>query len=319
MRIKQPFFWSKTSRLDAIICIGLLFLPSVLFYWGSKLRIYYKGFKYRNTKFNFKIICVGNINVGGTGKTPLCIAIINFLKKQNLRVCIVSKGYGRKTKGFVKVNTDMSYTICGDEALILAEHAQVYLYSKIDDLYKISNYDIIIFDDGLQNGIKKDVSILTLDAKFQFGNNFIMPAGPLRCFIEDINHDYIVHTGAHINKASDDQYFYMQTLIEGYEQLIGMECLVFSGLGNNHKFYEALSQKGINVKYQYAFPDHYEYTAKDISSILSKADNENLLIITTKKDFVRLPKDFQNKVHVVGAKIVLDNHFEDLLNRSLSI
>ena len=172
--IKTPQFWNANSWQSYIL------LPfSFLFVFASFIRKLLVNPQKAKGKF---IICVGNIAVGGTGKTPVAIALSKELKKHHT-VCFLTKGYKRHTKGFICMSNQMMPFQTGDEPRLLFEHAPVYLYSHakevFQNIFKIKQ-KIIIMDDGLQNlGIIKDFSILVIGEN-GFGNGRIFPSGPLR-------------------------------------------------------------------------------------------------------------------------------------------
>lgn len=279
---------------------------SWLYFFASSLRnLYVKPFVLNN-KF---VICVGNIVVGGAGKTPVAIALCNELKNLGHSVCFLSRGYRRKTNGFVIVNENLSAAETGDEPQLLKKNATVYLYSNAKDIQKnidCIKEDIIIMDDGLQNNsIVKDYSILVVGENY-FGNGMIFPAGPLREKPDSIKTkvDYTVYMG-----GSKLEVFHNEACVlkNFYTELPLQSVIAFSGIGNNAKFLESLNVYGFNVLNFFEFPDHYYYSDRDIENIINCAEKLNVRIITTEKDFVKINPKYHSKISLLKMSIVLES------------
>ncbi|MFT4967310.1 MAG: tetraacyldisaccharide 4'-kinase [Candidatus Deianiraeaceae bacterium] len=306
---KTPLFLNNRYSLVSITLIPLSWIFTIL----TTVR---QNFSKKITVKDKKIICIGNATVGGTGKTPIAIAIAIDLKKCDKSVCFISRGYRRKSKGFVTVNTDdASHT--GDEPQLLKQYAQTYLYSSIKDIlnniHKIKE-DIIIMDDGLQNSIHKDFTALVI-GRNGFGNERIMPAGPLReskhkallkshCVLMYTTHN-IVHR--HIFKI---KHHYTHNI---NPQLV----IAFSGLGDNQKFLHSLENLGFKVEKFYDFPDHHPYKVKDIVKIINYAKKLDLKIITTEKDFVKIPLLYRKSISTLNIKVHLDERFIEMVRNAI--
>lgn len=292
--LKTPaFYFSKISVLSIVL------LPfSILFYILSVLRNLLINQVTLKDKF---VICIGNATVGGAGKTPSAIFVGKLLREMDQDFCFISKGYGRRTKGFIEVKDVDLPMITGDEPLLLKKHGKVFVFSKykdiVENLPKIKER-IIIMDDGMQNPkIKKDITILVVDSILQFGNSMLLPAGPMRESLKSAlkKSDAIFCIGPVTNQLQtkiktnlpifefSKSYKFSGTEAERVENFIAV-----SGLANNVKFFSGLKEMELNVVANLEYDDHHCYTKHDIINIRSHAQKLHAKIITTEKDFIKL-------------------------------
>ena len=175
------------------------------------------------------------------------------------------------------------------------------------------NFNVIIMDDGLQNyQLEQDIKFLLVDKNLKFGNEFCIPAGPLREPIDQglIRIDAIVLTGNN-NKDADFNNVHNKTIFNSKVKTIkspkikNEKLLAFCGLANSNKFYETLKENGFNVTSTKSFPDHYEYKNEDIDKLISQANKQNLKLITTEKDYVKI-KDNKNLMNTLQIEMELD-------------
>lgn len=306
-----PKFWYKSTSLSYIL------LPlSLVFFILSKVRILLCRPVTIPNKF---VICIGNATIGGTGKTPAVIAIATVLKKK-YNICILTKGYGRKTKGFFKIEEQHTVQETGDEPQVLHQVSTVYLYSNTNDIKK--NYhkiteDIIIMDDGMQNSIIKDFVIMIIGRR-GFGNGMIFPAGPLRENITDAikKSSVILYTNTFRipNPLEIKTYTITHSLHTNASKV--EQYIAFSGLGDNQKFVLSLQEQGFNVLYYFDFKDHHSYKVHEIQKIIDLANKYQCKIITTEKDFVKIPANMQNEIFVLHIKYNLEDSFvQDVQNK----
>ena len=298
MNIKKPKFWDKKKpNLSAY-----LLFPIAIFIDLIKSLIQ----KSKKKKFNIKTICVGNFYLGGTGKTSLSIKINKLLNQRNIKSCFIKKFYKNQV----------------DEQKLLENNGKLFLSSDRSNAVKQAenqNYDIAIFDDGLQDEtIDYDLRFVCFNNINWIGNGLTIPAGPLRENINNIkNYDHIFLNGnleniedltKEINKINSN----INIHLGKYEPInlnefdINKNYLVFSGIGNHQTFISTVKQNGLRVVKDIEFSDHYAYTKKDIEKILNEANYLNCGIITTEKDFQRL-NDFnisRIKVLKVDLKII---------------
>ena len=327
--IKTPKFWYENNLYSKILSI-LLFPFSLLWILTSFLKkIFVKKYK---SKLN--VICIGNLTVGGTGKTPFAIYIYKVLKKLGYKPVFLTRGYGGLIKGPIKVKDTHNFKDIGDEALLLNKIGPTIvskdrsLGARLIEKHK-DNYNVIIMDDGLQNyQLEQDVKFMLADKNLKFGNEFCIPAGPLR---EPINQglmriDAIVLTGNN-NKEIDFYNVHNKTIFNSKVKTIKPpkikkeKLLAFCGLANSNKFYETLKENGFNVTSTKSFPDHYEYKTEDVDRLTKEANSQNLKLITTEKDYVKI-KDNKEMINVLPIEIELDVKdeaiFESFLKEKLN-
>ena len=301
MNIKKPKFWDKKKPN----LIAYLLFPIAIFINIIKSLIQ----KSKKKKFNIKTICVGNFYLGGTGKTSLSIKINKLLNQRNIKSCFIKKFYKNQV----------------DEQKLLENNGKLFLSSDRSNAVKQAenqNYDIAIFDDGLQDEtIDYDLRFVCFNNINWIGNGLTIPAGPLRENINNIkNYDHLFLNGnleniddltKEINKINSN----INIHLGKYEPInlnefdINKNYLVFSGIGNHQTFISTVKQNGLRVVKDIEFSDHYAYTKKDIEKILNEANYLNCGIITTEKDFQRL-NDFnisRIKVLKVDLKIIDEN------------
>lgn len=289
-KLIYPKFWYERG-----IVSYLLWPFSKIYQFFSFLRCIVQN----PIKFPAKVVCIGNITVGGTGKTQLAIWIAKKLSANNIKFVIITKGYGSKINKPTLVNENHTPEEVGDEALILSEYGKVISAPRIDkalELAKSLKPEIIIVDDGMQNPrFHKDTIIVTIDATRGFGNRFLLPAGPLR---QSINNglrlaDCAVVVG---NEAQLERDIPVNCDIPILKAKIlplnniskTKKYLAFCGIGNPERFFSSLEQNGIKVIKKRIFPDHYKYSSKDLALLKEQAKNQHALLITTEKDYVKV-------------------------------
>jgi tetraacyldisaccharide 4'-kinase len=313
----QPEFWKKHGILSLVLT------PLSLIYSIAGLLRPLINAKYQA---NIPVICIGNVTVGGAGKTPIVLAITELLRKNGMNVAIASRGY----KGDIKKPTLVDknkHTVnsVGDEPLILARIAPTYISKKRHlaiSMAKESGADIVIMDDGMQNPtVKKDLTILVIDGKYGIGNGLVMPAGPLReALLFGLRKSDIV-----ILLGKDEMGILNHPAIksmqrENVKPIIRARLdpcgnipdktqpyIAFAGIGNPDKFFSTLVENGYNLVGEIAFPDHYNYNDDDINNLIKKAEKIGAVLITTQKDEVRLPLFARKKISVLCVEITWEN------------
>lgn len=309
--INSPKFWYRNdwlSKVLALIIYPLSIIWIIISFIKKKVSKTYRS--------RLKIICVGNLNIGGTGKTPFAIYTYKILKELGFNPVFLTRGYGGKEKGPIKVESTHQYKDVGDEALLLNNIGPTIvsrdrsLGAKFIENHKY-NYDVILMDDGLQNyQLEKNIKFLLVDKNLKFGNKLCVPAGPLR---EPINQrlkeiDSIILTGNNtdqdigLRKISDYiSVFNSSIKIMQSSNIKGNKFLAFCGLANPDKFYETLEKGGCKVFLTKSFPDHHQYTEEEINHLILKAKNKNLTLITTAKDYVKII-DKKNEIQVLSIE-----------------
>jgi tetraacyldisaccharide 4'-kinase len=288
MNLKKPKFWDyKQPNIYAYLLLPLAFLLKVL----KLIKI-----KPKNNKLKIKTICVGNIYVGGTGKTSLCLKIKEILNKKKIKSCFIKKLYKKQI----------------DEQNLLRNKGKLFLYTQrlqaIDRAEK-ENFEIAILDDGLQdNSINCDLRLLCFNNINWIGNGLTLPAGPLR---EDLK---VIKGYEHVflNGNLENLEFIKNKILKINSQInihIGKyeplnldefdkseNYLAFSGIGNHKTFISMIKNYGLNVHWEIEFPDHYNFNNNEIKKIFKQANDLNCKIITTEKDYLRLLNDKIDKI-----------------------
>lgn len=242
------------------------------------------------------VIVVGNITVGGTGKTPLIIWLAELLKNEGFKPGIISRGYGGQAEVWPQwIDTNSTAEQVGDEALLIAKQTGCPMAVspiRVDAarlLLKQSDCNVILSDDGLQHyALNRDIEIAVIDGERRFGNSYCLPAGPLREPIERLQSvDFIVVNG---EKYQDNEFSMQITgnaavnLVTGQQKnlqdFIVSDCHALAGIGNPKRFFKLLETAGLSCK-THSFPDHYKFQPSDISF----PDSEPVLM--TEKDAVK--------------------------------
>ncbi|MAR79232.1 MAG: tetraacyldisaccharide 4'-kinase [Rhodospirillaceae bacterium] len=322
--LNRPKFW-RTSNLLTKILTPLSFIYLVLFFSRKYLS--------RKRKVNIPVICIGNITAGGAGKTPVAISIAKFLISKGLKPHFLTRGYKGKLKGPILVSNKHSSADVGDEPILLSEVAPTWVSkNKIQGAKSAlkSNADLIIMDDGLQNdSIHKDLSILVIDGGYGFGNNKLIPAGPLRESVKSslTKIDFIVYVNdPSKNVKIDLSEFKCPILKSNIETItdnidLNKKFSAFCGIARPEKFFSSLKKIGIKLTFSKSFPDHHRYSEDEIMRLIEDSNIDNSLILTTKKDWVRIPEQAKLMVHFLDCKIKFQSiiKLESNLKRILEI
>ncbi len=313
MKAQSPkYFNSKVG-------IGIFFLPLAFVYWfiSTMKKIFTKPYHSKA-----KVVCIGNITLGGVGKTPLVIKVIEELIKKNIRVGVLSRGYkgALSSKNPVLVNKKHTSFDIGDEVFMIFQKfngkVPVCICTNRANGAKVleNRVDIIIMDDGLQNyTLAKDKSIIVFDGKQTIGNGFIFPAGPLRESLKNgMKKADAVVIMRKINQVFEKTIFKFKkpvfnakTVAKDLEKFMGKSVIAFAGIGNPQKFYDTLKSEKIKIKRSFEFPDHYQYKDSDFENILKIANG--IPILTTTKDYVKIPSKYQKKIIPVEIDLNITN------------
>lgn len=275
------------------------------------------------------VIVVGNITIGGTGKTPVVIRLARFLKEKGWRPGIISRGYGGNTQHFpCLVHQNSNAREVGDEPLLIAQHTACPTIIDPNrsrgakNLLKRSNCNIVISDDGLQHlSLGRNIEIVVVDGERRFGNNFCLPAGPLREPASRLNSvDFIVSKGtARVNEfklSLVPDYFYpliqpKSTYTAAHFQ--NKKIHAVAGIGNPNQFFNSLRKLGLQI-IEHPFPDHYLFKPRDFNY------GKDAIIIMTEKDAVKCVGFVDARLWCLRTKTELDNQFLNaLLNRITAI
>ncbi len=304
-----PLFWkTRSTRAKMLLPLSLVYEACYLLKRAFTVQV----------KLPVPVVCIGNVTAGGSGKTPLALHIGALLKEKNVTAFYVSRGYGSAITTPVLVNAEKhrSYEV-GDEPLLLAQILPTVVGK---DRLQAANYAIangaklLIFDDGFQNKkIFKDFSFLVVDGTVGFGNGFLLPAGPLReRFVMAVKR---AHSVIVINPAAtlpsvpkDTPLLLARTQVVGLaERLRGQKVVAFCGIAFPEKFQSTLSALGARIVAFKSFADHAHYRHETLLPLAHIASNEKAYLVTTRKDFVRLPRGFKDKVVVVDIELSFRN------------
>ena len=322
--ILQKLWYDKNLffRLLSILLLPFSFLYFVIFYIKQTLTI--------ENQFTTPIICFGNINIGGTGKTSTLLSLLSELIKVKPKLVILLRGYKGTIKSTHKVDLkyDTALTV-GDEALLYANNFKTFISSNrlkaIKEIIKSENPDMIILDDGFQDKrIRKNKNIILINGTRGLGNGLLLPSGPLREIpsLALKKTDIIILIGEdrtdfkiRYQNEIDNKNLYKGKIVS-QENGLNKNFLAFSGIGNNKSFFNTLEKNNYNIVKKLSFPDHYQYNEKEIEEIISTAKQNNLIPITTEKDISRIYPPLKNQIKYLSIQIEIDNK-DDLVNKIL--
>lgn len=301
--MKTPPHWNSKNLIS-----GLLLPLGWLYNLATKLNIRFK----HSNQVDKKVICIGNLTAGGTGKTPVAISIASILQNLGHRPFFVSRGYGGSLKNVLVDSQKHKAFEVGDEPLLLSKQAPVIVnplrYQGALKAIELGA-DTIIMDDGFQNpGLKKDLSFLVFDGGFGYGNGRPIPSGPLR---ESLN-DGLKRAQAIIiigeDKHNLKQEFHFLPIFQGYIspkpiKTTNHKAIAFAGIGRPEKFYHSMRTLGFDLVETIDFPDHHQYSIKELEQLISQAQAKNALLYTTSKDYVKIPSILQSQFKVLEIEI----------------
>ena len=305
MNLKKPKFWDyKKPNIYAYLLLPIALLIKIL----NLFKI-----KSKTKKFKIKTICVGNIYIGGTGKTSLSIKINEILNKKKIKSCFIKKFYKDQI----------------DEQKLLQSRGKIFTSSKRLDAVaqaENENYEIAILDDGLQdNSINYDISFVCFNNLNWIGNGLTIPAGPLRENIKNLKKYQHLFLNGNLENIENIEKEILQinpkiNIHIGEYELLNLDefdqnnkYLVFSGIGNHQTFISMIRKKGLNIYKDIEFPDHYAYTNNDIKQILKQANDLDCKVVTTEKDYLRLENNKMDEIKIIRSELKIINE-EKLIN-----
>ena len=280
------------------------------------------------------VVCIGNVTLGGAGKTPTVIFLVDYLIKNKIKVHVVSRGYGGKFKDTVLVNPKIHTAFdVGDEPLLISQYANVWVSKKKKEGVLAAHKagaEIVLLDDGYQNfSIGKDLNILVFDAEIDLKNERVFPLGNLRESPSSAiaRADFLICIGSPISRRNLQNNFiqhHNSKIIEGKFKpnvtplLKKRKVIAFCGIGRPEKFFSMLGALDMKVINKISFPDHHFYSEKQVTKILKIAEKNNALVVTTEKDYVKIPKSYKKVIYPINIKLHLSKR-ERLLSELKSL
>jgi tetraacyldisaccharide 4'-kinase len=305
MMLKAPEFWYRRPGAASIAL-----LPAAALW---RVATWMKRRAARPLKLDVPVICVGNLTVGGTGKTPIVQTMGEMLVQRGRNPHVVMRGYGGRYRGPVRVDpVRHSAEDVGDEPLLLAAGLPVWVSRDRAAGARAAiaqGADLILLDDGHQNlSLHHDLSFVVVDGQTGFGNGCVVPAGPLR---ESIGQG-LARTDAVILMGEGDVEFFGPKLRArlspvGGEALAGARAIAFAGIGRPEKFFETLRATGAELIETVPFPDHHAYDANEIAHLSRRAAKKQAILVTTQKDWVRLEPPYRQNVACLMVRAVFDD------------
>ena len=352
--------WRTTLEWnEKILKFRFILFPLALFYWATIFwrNILYKYSFFVSRKLPAKIISVGNITTGGTGKTPAVIYLAKNLLEKGTSVAILSRGYGRKTAGTQLVtdgkNTVGDWQNFGDEATLMAQKLKGVPIVVDENRYRgglflIDRFkpDIIILDDGFQHrSLERNCDIVLLNSQDQRTDHKMIPYGNLREPCRHLNRAdvliltktnlvepsvYLKHLTKNLKPPTINSHLYCNTTLTNGVKSVSLDkntpALAVSGIADPQSFHKTLERAGINISETITFLDHHDYVQKDINIILEKAEKDNIdIIVTTEKDLVKLKNYSFDGFELLGLEIKFqvehqsEQELFNIIERKLSI
>ncbi len=296
MKIFKPKFWQKKFSIYSILLWPISILYLMLFYLKKQIT--------HTSSYTMPIICVGNIYVGGTGKTPLSMLIANELKNKKKPVII---------KKFYKEHKDEHELIKSNKIPLILNNTRKSAIKKAEK----DNFDFVILDDGFQDfSINKNINIICFNENQLIGNGMLLPSGPLREKISSLKRAQIIVINGNKNKEFEEKIlfisnnlkiFYSKYIPSNINSFTNKKLLAFAGIGEPEFFFKTLKKNDLDVKKTISFPDHYNYKEDEIREIYDYAKKNNFTVITTEKDFHRIKNYKIGNIEFLKLKLEIQN------------
>ena len=283
MKLYKPKFWDNKN----FISLSLFPLSLII-----QLVIFFKKYFTKVSKFKIPVVCIGNIYVGGTGKTPLSILVSKELSKIGKKPVIIRKYYKEHKDEHSLIKENFNNLILNSNRTGAIQEAQN------------KDFDTAILDDGFQDyKIKKDLNIICFNSNFE-GNGFVIPAGPLRENLSSIKNAQIIIINGNKNLKFEKKIlginnnidiYYSEYKLINYDKFNQKELLVIAGIGNPENFLKLLNNHNLRIAKKYIFPDHYTFSKEEIDNFIIEAKKNGYQIVCTEKDYHRI-KEYNTKV-----------------------
>ena len=297
MNFFKPKFWDKTE----FSLFSLFLYPITLI---IKLLTLFRPLLAKKNQCSIPVICVGNIYLGGTGKTPLSIEIYSILKNLNMNPAFIRKKY-------------LSFQ---DEVELQKQTGPVYQNKKRIEAIKEAiqnNINIAILDDGFQDfSINKDLSVVCFNENQWIGNGLTIPSGPLREDLSSLKRTNLVFINGEknteieskiYNKNKEIKIYYTKYKPININEFKNKSVLAFAGIGNPVNFFDLLKKNNINITEEKKFPDHHNYSEKELEDLINKAKEKNSILLTTEKDYFRINQEYKKNINFLKIKVEIEN------------
>lgn len=301
--MKPPDFWLRDGRLARAL------LPiSHAVAWSTARRLSRPGWR-----APVPVLCVGNVGVGGAGKTTVVLDLVTRLIARGIAVHCLTRGYGGRVRDPLRVDVDRhSARLVGDEPLLLAQRAPTWVgadRAASARLAVAAGAEALVMDDGLQNpGLEQDLAFLVIDGAVGFGNGRVIPAGPLRepvgCAAARCTAAVMI--GADMLNAVAQLPPGLRVLnarLRPSRSLAGQRVYAFAGIARPGKFHDSLREAGASLAGCEDFPDHHRFRERELERVFAKAKGLQALVVTTPKDAARLDPKWRGLVEVVGVDL----------------
>jgi tetraacyldisaccharide 4'-kinase len=306
MKFNKPKFWNTRYSFITILLIPLTFIIILIISLKKKFT--------KNIHFNIPIICVGNIYIGGTGKTPTSIHIAKKLSEVGKKPLILRKYYKDHEDEHNLIKEKFNHLTLNKNRVAGVKEAE-----KL-------NYDTVILDDGFQDyKIRANLNIICFNQNQLIGNGFVFPAGPLREKLSSLKEANIILINGKKNTDfekkilrinSNLEIFYSSYKPVNIDQFKNQKLFVVAGIGNPDNFIKLLLDYGLNIEKKLFFPDHYEFTKTEIINILNEAKKSNLKVLMTEKDYHRIKHFKFDNIKYLEIILTIDN--KDKFFKSIS-
>ena len=304
MKINKPKFWDGKINV-----LSLILFPISLIYLA--INLLRKKF-YKENTFKIPIICVGNIYLGGTGKTPTSLFLANEILNSGKKTLILRKYYKNHK----------------DEHNLIRKNFNNFILTnnRVDGLKEAENlnYEVVILDDGFQYySIKKDLNIICFNQKQLIGNGLIVPAGPLRESLSSLKNAHIVIINGNKDKNFENKILAINNKLDIYyseynpvniNQFKDKKLFAIAGIGNPENFFQLLRENNLIIKKKLIFPDHYDFSKKEVQNILDHAKEKNYQVIMTEKDYFKIQDYKFDEIKYLKIEFKIDNQ-KKLLKR----
>jgi tetraacyldisaccharide 4'-kinase len=306
MKLNKPKFWDRKIGLIAIFLFPISLIYLIIIFLKKKFT--------KNITFNIPIICVGNIYIGGTGKTPTSILLAQELSEKGRSPVILRKFYKSHTDEYELIKNHFDNLILSKNRVTGIKEAEKAIY------------DCVILDDGFQDyKIKKDLNIICFNQKQLIGNGLALPSGPLRENFSALKNANIILINGNKNEMFEKkilninknlEIFYSKYIPINIDQFKNKNLIAIAGIGNPENFFELLEGNNLKIVKKYIFPDHYEFSKNELQIIVDEAKDKGYKIVTTEKDFFKIKNFKISELDYLKVSLKInDNDNDKFINR----